>query len=104
MTKLENIDVGFGAKAAFKHTKNLDAQRFRLDCKICLMELYNKLIEKSPFNKRVVLCVTCLNLTIMQRSTLSMTRIKVAVKEFVSHKQISTAEGDIIMRESIKVL
>lgn len=95
----ENIDIGFGARSCFKNVKEIDAHKFKLDCKKFLICVFQKLMEKSPLNKRVILGASCLNPTIMSSETLRISRIKIAIEEFVVHGQLTPAEGDVIMRQ-----
>lgn len=99
---VDTIDIGFGARAALKNVKDIDAQRFRLDCKRFLLAMFRKLLEKSPLNKRVVLGATCLNPSLMLNETLRENRIKIAIEEFVAHNQLTPAEGDVILRSYMR--
>lgn len=98
LKSVENIDIGFGAKSALKHVKEIDAQRFKLDCKKFLVTMFLKLIDKSPLNKRVVLGASCLNPSIMVNDSLRESRAKVLIEECVAHNQLTPAEGDKILR------
>lgn len=99
LKSFESVSVGFGAKSCLKNLKDLDAQKFKVDCKKFYISMFKKLMEKSPLNKRIVLGASCLNPTIMSNDTLRMSRIQVAIEELVVHNQITPAEGDLILRE-----
>lgn len=95
---LDNIDIGFGAMSSLKNVKEVDVQKFKLDCKKFLVALFKKLVLKSPLQKRVVLGATCLNPKIMKNAVLRESRINVAIQELIKHNQLTPANGDIIKR------
>lgn len=103
LQSFETVDIGFGARSCLKSTKEIDKQRFRVDCKKMLIAIFSKIMEKSPLNKRIVLGASCLNPLVMTNSVLSSSRVKVAIEELISHSQISSSDGDVILREYKKL-
>lgn len=44
--------------------KEIHVQQFKLDCKKFIVEMYKKLIEKSPLNKKLVLINNFVSITL----------------------------------------
>lgn len=99
---ISNINIGFGARASINNCKELDSERFKLDCKKFLVDLYNKLLDKSPLNRKAVLGASCINPTIIANKNLRANRVKVCIEAFVACSQISPSEGDLIFREYMR--
>lgn len=96
---VELIDIGFGARSSLKNLKEIDSQKFKLDCKNFLIVMFKKLMEKSPLHKKMVLGASSLNPEIMKSEALRTSRARIAIEALISHSQLSPAEGDVVIRE-----
>ena len=61
--KLSELGIGVATKEALRQskTKDVDKEKFRLECKQVMITMVKKIIERSPIRYKMAKCATCLD-------------------------------------------
>lgn len=103
LMKVEDVDIGFATKAAFKkctNVSNKDFHLFRTQCLVFMKSIVIKLLEKSPLAYSFTRSMSCLDPQILaSNEALANTRLSSALTHLTGLNRISGDKADAILRE-----
>lgn len=103
LMKVEDVDLGFATKAAFKKCKQFstkDVQLFRTECLVFMKSIVVKLLEKSPLIYSFTRSMSCLDPQILaSNEALANTRLSSALTHLTELNRISGDKSDAILRD-----